>query len=195
MTDIRLLAYCLGIEVYQMEDGIFISQESYAKEMLKKFKMDNCKPINTPIECRVKLSKHDEGERVDPTFFKSLVGSLRYLTCTRPDILYVVGLLSHYMETPTTSHLRTAKRILRYIKGTIHFGLLYSSSNDFRLVGYSDSDWASDMNDRKSTTGYVFFMGDIAFTWISKKQPIVSMSTCETEYIVATSCVCHAIWL
>ncbi|PKU78069.1 putative mitochondrial protein [Dendrobium catenatum] len=179
MTDIGLMAYYLGIEVHQIEDEIFISQESYAKKMLKKFKMDNCKPINTPIECGVKLSKHDEGERVDPTFFKSLVGSLRYLTCTRPDILYAVGLVSRYMETPTTSHLKTAKRILRYIKGTIHFGLLYSSSNDFRLVGYSDSDWAGDMDDRKSTTGYVFFMGDTTFTWMSKKQPIVRLFTCE----------------
>ncbi|KAI0496759.1 hypothetical protein KFK09_023083 [Dendrobium nobile] len=195
MTYIGLMAYYLGIEVHQMKDGIFISQESYAKEMLKKFHMDNYKPTNTPIECGVKLSKHAEEESVDPTFFKSLVGSLHYLTCTRPDILYAVGLVSRYMETPTTSHLKTAKRILRCIKGTIHFGLLYSSSNDFKLVGYSDSDWAGDMDDRKSTTGYVFFMGDTAFTWISNKQSIVSLSTCEAEYIAATSCVCHAIWL
>ncbi|KAG6532058.1 hypothetical protein ZIOFF_005896 [Zingiber officinale] len=117
MTDIGLMAYYLGIEVNQREDGSFISQAGYAREILKKFRMDNSKSINTPVECGVKLSKHDEEEKVDPTFFKSLVGSLRYLTCTRPDIFYVVGLVSGYMEDPTTIHLKIAKRILRYIKG------------------------------------------------------------------------------
>ncbi|KAM2706055.1 hypothetical protein EV1_035182 [Malus domestica] len=157
--------------------------------------MDDCKLISTPVECRVKLTKHNEGESVDPTFFKSLVGSLRYLTCTRPYILYVVELVSRYMENPTTTYLKTAKRIIRYLKGTVNFGLFYSSSNNYKLVGYSDSDWAGDSDDRKSTTGFVFFMGDTAFTWISKKQPIVIHSTCEAECIIATSCFCHAIWL
>ncbi|XP_070677968.1 uncharacterized mitochondrial protein AtMg00810-like [Malus domestica] len=116
MTDIGLMAYYLGIEVKQNKEGIFISQESYTKEILKKFKMDDCKPISTPVECGAKLTKHDEGESVDPTFFKSLVGSLRYLTYTRPNILYVVRLVSRYIENPTTTHLKTAKRILRYLK-------------------------------------------------------------------------------
>ncbi|KAG6492797.1 hypothetical protein ZIOFF_047764 [Zingiber officinale] len=120
MTDIGLMTYYLGIEVNQREDGSFISQAGYAREILKKFRMDNSKSINTPAECGVKLSKHDEEEKVDPTFFKSLVGSLRYLTCTRPDILYAVGLVSRYMEDPTTTHLKIAKRILRYIKGLIN---------------------------------------------------------------------------
>ncbi|KAM2778784.1 hypothetical protein COP1_014123 [Malus domestica] len=195
MTTIGLMAYYLGIEVKQNEEGIFISQESYTKEILKKFKMDDCKPISTPVECGVKLTKHDKEERVDPTFFKSLVGSLRYLTYTRPDILYVVGLVSRYMENPTTTHLKTAKRILRYLKGTVNFGLFYSSSDNYKLAGYSDSDWAGDSGDRKNTTGFVFFMGDTAFTWMSKKQPIVTLSTCEAEYVAATACVCHAIWL
>ncbi|KAE8681124.1 hypothetical protein F3Y22_tig00111342pilonHSYRG00188 [Hibiscus syriacus] len=190
-----LMAYYLGIEVKQQNDGIFISQESYAKEILKKFKMENCKPISTPAEYGIKMTKHEEGESVDPTFFKSLVGSLRYLTCTRPDILHAVGLVSRYMESPTTTHFKAAKRILRYLKGTIDFGLFYSVSNDYKLVGYSDNDWGGDIDNRRSTTGFVFFMGDIAFTWMSKKQPIVTLSTCEAEYVAATSCVCHAIWL
>ncbi|KAL5540945.1 hypothetical protein UlMin_044921 [Ulmus minor] len=195
MTDIGLMAFYLGIEVKQKEEEIFISQESYAREILKKFKMNDCKPISTPVECGIKLSKHDEGESVDPTFFKSLVGSLRYLTCTRPDILFAVGLVSRYMENPTTTHFKTTKRILRYIKGTIDFGLLYSFSNDYKLVGYSDSDCGGDIDDRKSTSGFVFFMGDTAFTWMSKKKPIVTLSSCEAEYVAATSCVCHAVWL
>ncbi|KAG6485688.1 hypothetical protein ZIOFF_054252 [Zingiber officinale] len=94
MTDIGLMAYYLGIEVNQRKDGVFISQVGYAKEILKKFKIDNSKPINTPVKCDVKLSKYDEGEKVDPIFFKSLVGSLRYLMCIRPDIFYAIGLLA-----------------------------------------------------------------------------------------------------
>ncbi|KAG6404541.1 hypothetical protein SASPL_136790 [Salvia splendens] len=178
MTDIGLMAYYLGVEVKQLEDGVFITQEHYAKEILKKFKMEDCKPINTPVECGVKLSKNDKGEKVDPTLYKSLVGSLRYLTCTRPDILYATGLVSRYMENPTTTHFKAAKRILRYLRGTIDYGLFYSHTNDYKLVGYSDSDWAGDNDDRKSTSGYVFYMGDTAFTWIllaelgwSQKEP------------------------
>ncbi|XP_042006058.1 secreted RxLR effector protein 161-like [Salvia splendens] len=112
-----------------------------------------------------------------------------------PDILYATGLVSRYMENPTTSHFKAAKRILRYLRGTIDYGLFYSQSNDYKLVGYSDSDWAGDNDDRKSTSGYVFYMGDTAFTWMSKKQPIVTLSTCEAEYVAATFSVCHAIWL
>ncbi|KAK2965409.1 hypothetical protein RJ640_001486 [Escallonia rubra] len=165
MTDIGLISFYLGIEVKQRDDGIFISQEGYAKEILKKFKMDDANPVSTPVECGVKLSKKYVGEKVDPTFFKSLVGSLRYLTCTRPDILFGVGLISHYMEAPTMTHMKAAKRILRYLKGTIEFGLFYSPSNNFKLSVYCDSDWAGDLDDRKSTTGFVFYMGDTAFTW------------------------------
>ena len=178
-----------------MEDGIFISQEGFAKEILKRFKMEDSQSVNTPVECGVKLSKHEEGEKVDPTIFKSLVGSLRYLTCTRPDILYGVGLVSRYMESPSIMHFKAANRILRYLKGTIDYGLLYSFSNEFKLVGYSDSNWAGDLDDRKNTIGFVFYLGNAAFTWSSKKQPIVTLSTCEAEYVAATSCVCHAIWL
>ena len=99
------------------------------------------------------------------------------------------------MEKPTITHFKAAKRILRYLKGTINFSLFYSASNNYKLVGYSDSDFGGDIDDRKSTSGFVFFMGDTAFTWMSKKQPIVTLSSCEAEYVAATSCVCHAIWL
>ncbi|KAM2891593.1 hypothetical protein COP2_009862 [Malus domestica] len=150
ITDIGLMAYYLDIEVKLNKEGIFISQESYTKEILKKFKMEECKPISTPMECGVKLTKHDEGESVNPTFFKSLVGSLCYLTCTRPDILYVVGLVSRYMENPTTTHLKIAKRNLRYLKGTVNFSLFYSSSSNYKLVGYSNSDWVGDSDDKKT---------------------------------------------
>ncbi|XP_050896147.1 secreted RxLR effector protein 161-like [Lathyrus oleraceus] len=155
--------------------------------------MDDVNLVGTPMECGSKSSKHENGEIMDPTLYKSLVGSLHYLTSTRPNVLYVVGVVSRYMEAPTTTHFKAAKIILRYIKGATNFGLHYYSSNKYEIIGYSDNDWSGDLDDRKSTTGFVFFMGDTAFTWISKKQPIVTLSTCEVEYVVVTSCVCHAI--
>jgi len=108
--------------VVQKEEGIFVSQSSYAKDILERFKMESCNPVSTPVENGVELRKSKVGN-VDPTYFKSLVGSLRYLTCTRPDIFYDVGLISRYMETPDQSHLNAAKRILRYIKETINEGM------------------------------------------------------------------------
>ncbi|TYK04854.1 reverse transcriptase [Cucumis melo var. makuwa] len=113
-------------KVKQSEEGIFISQERYTREILEKFNMINSKPITPPIEIGTKLSKHEERDDVDPSYFKSLVGSLRYLTCTRPDILFNVGLVSRFMESPTTTHLKVAKRILCYLKGTLDYGLFYS---------------------------------------------------------------------
>ncbi|XP_040957855.1 secreted RxLR effector protein 161-like [Gossypium hirsutum] len=157
--------------------------------------MAHCNPVSTPMEPGVKLSKFDGGERVNPNKYRSLVGSLRYLTCTRPDISLSVGIVSRFMEEPVYSHWKALKRILRYIQGTVSLGLFYSNMEDYKLIGYSDSDWCGDLDDRKSTSRYVFFLGNTAFTWLSKKQPIMTLSTCEAEYVAASWCMCHAIWL
>ncbi|KAL0410576.1 UNVERIFIED_CONTAM: Copia protein [Sesamum latifolium] len=161
MTDIGLMSYYLGIEVKQRDDGIFISQEGYAKKFSRN------------LRWRI----------------------FEILDLYKTGYSFGVGLVSRHMEAPTTSHLKVAKRILRYIQGTIDHGIFYKSSQDFELVGYCDSDWAGDIDSRKSTTGFVYFMGSSAFTWNSKKQPIVTLSTCEAEYVAVASCVCHAIWL
>ncbi|KAK2969881.1 hypothetical protein RJ640_000126 [Escallonia rubra] len=149
--------------VKQRDDGIFISQEAYAKQVLKRFNMKNCNPVSIPIEVEKKLSRHIKEGPIDRTLFKSLVGSLSYLTCTRLDILYAVGYISRYIENSTTCHFKVAKRILRYLKGTINLGIFYSASADMKLMGYSDSDWARDVDDRKSTTGFVFYFGEAAY--------------------------------
>ncbi|KAJ3703208.1 hypothetical protein LUZ61_006913 [Rhynchospora tenuis] len=159
-------------------------KKAYAKDILKKNKMDECNPVSTPMEFGAKLSKFEGGDRVDASKYRSLVGSLRYLTCTRPDIAYSVGVVSRFMEEPKYSHWKAIKRILRYIKGTEALGLFYSNSEEYKLMGYSDSDWSGDVDDRKSTSGYVFYLGDTAFTWMSKKQPIVTLSTCEAENLL-----------
>ncbi|XP_050875617.1 secreted RxLR effector protein 161-like [Lathyrus oleraceus] len=151
--------------------------------------MEGCNPASTPMDPGTKLSKFDGGERVETGKYRSLVGSLRYLTCTRPDISLSVGIVSRFMEEPVYTHWKALKRILRYIQGTVSLGMFYSNSDKYKLVGYSDSDWCGDIDDRKSTSGYVFFMGNTAFTWLSKKQPIVTLSTCEAEYVAASWCV------
>lgn len=157
--------------------------------------MDDTNPVGTPMECGGNLSKHENGEILDPNFYKILVGSLCYLTSTRLNILYAVSVMSRYMEAPTITHFKAEKRTLRYIKGTTNVGLHYYSSNNHEIIGYSDSDWSGDLDDRQSIISCVLFMGDIAFTWMSKKEPIVTLSTCEAEYVAAPSRVCHAIWL
>ncbi|GJS97140.1 retrovirus-related pol polyprotein from transposon TNT 1-94 [Tanacetum coccineum] len=180
---IGLMSY-LGVEVKQTDEGIFLCQERYANEILNRFGMDKCNPICTLLEHKAKHSKHDKGEAVNLTLFKSLIGSLRYLTCTRPDILFAVGLISRFMEEPTTKHLKIAKRILRYIKCTVDYGMLYSISEDFKLVGYSDSDWSRNKDDERSTSRFLFFLRNNAFTWSSKKESIVTLSSCEAKIIL-----------
>ncbi|KAB2605263.1 hypothetical protein D8674_004980 [Pyrus ussuriensis x Pyrus communis] len=195
MTDLGKMKYFLGIEVSQRSDGIFIGQRKYAQEVLDRFRMDQCNPVNNPVVPGFKLVKDEGGVRVDSTFYKQIVGSLMYLTATRPDMTYVVSLISRYMERPTEMHLQAAKRVLRYVKGTIGFGVFYKKGGNEELLGYMDSDYAGDQDDRKSTSGYVFLMSSGAVSWSSKKQPVVTLSTTEAEFIAAASGACQAIWL
>ena len=125
MTDLGLMKYFLGIEVSQLESSMFISQSKYALDLLKRFKMLECKAAATPIALGTKLSKTDQGKSIDQTLYKRLVGSLMYLTATRPDIMFAVSLISRFMESPKDSHWQTGKRILRYVAGTVDYGLWY----------------------------------------------------------------------
>ncbi|KAI3700973.1 hypothetical protein L2E82_45614 [Cichorium intybus] len=195
MTDIGQMSYFLGVEVNQNKNGIFMSQKKYVEQILQKFRMKDCKPVSTPAEAGMKLSADSTREPINSTLFKSLVGSLRYLTFTRPYIMYAVGIISRYMEKPKQDHFIAAKRILRYIKGTLNHGLFYTYSQDEKLIGYSDSDYGGDMDDGKSTSGYAFHIGSVVFSCSSKKQQSVALSTCEAEYMAATACTCQAIWL
>ncbi|XP_065624019.1 secreted RxLR effector protein 161-like [Quercus suber] len=118
-----------------------------------------------------------------------------YLTATRTDIMHAVSVISRYMECPTEIHLLPAKRILRYLQGTKEFGLFFKMGEKSNLFGFTDSDYAGDSDDRKSTSGYVFMLGTRAVSWSSKKQPIITLSTTEAEFVAATACACQAIWL
>ena len=144
---------------------------------MKRFKMDNCKHVPTPVATGIKLSKDDEGSYVNPTLFKTLVGSLMYLTATKPDIMQGVSLISKFMETPKDTHWSVGKRILRYIAGTRDYGIMYARKEKKELIGYTDSDFLGSLDDRKSTSGYVFHLGSRVIAWTSKKQPIVTLSS------------------
>jgi hypothetical protein len=195
MTDMGLMRYFLGLEVDQSDQGIFICQHKYAADILKRFRMDKCKAAETPIAAGTRLSKQDTGPAVDSTLYKQMVGSFMYLTTTRPDLMYAVSLISRFMESPKDSHWKVGKIILRYVAGTAGYGLWYTRTSDCTLTGYTDSDFAGCIDDRKSTAGYAFHFGSNLISWASKKQPIVSLSSAEAEYVAATTAACHAVWL
>jgi hypothetical protein len=157
--------------------------------------MDDCKPTPSPFQSGVKLSATCTSPEVNATLYCQLVGILLYLTHTRPDLSFVVGLVARYMKTHHESHWKVAKRILRYVRGTIQFGIHYSSGGTPLLVGFTDSDWAGDPDDRKSTVGYVFSLGSGPITWAYKKQQAISLSSAEAEYRAAVNASQEALWL
>lgn len=142
-----------------------------------------------------KLHKDTVGIKVNETLFKQMVGSLMYLTATRPDLMFAVSMISRFMSNPTELHYQAAKRVLRYIKGIMNYRILYTREGMEVLKGYTDSDYAGDVTDRKSTSGYVFMLSGGTVAWSSKKQPIVALSTTEAEYMAASSCACQVIWM
>jgi hypothetical protein len=195
MSDLGLLHYYLGLEVTQSEAGITICQSAYATKILESAGLAGCNASHTPMEPRLKLSKQSTAPAVDPTKYRSIVGSLRYLVNSRPDLAYSVGYISRFMEAPTTEHLVAVKRVLRYVAGTLQFGCCYQRNKEAQLVGYSDSDLAGDIDTRKSTTGVFFFLGSNVITWQSQKQRVVALSSCEAEYIAAATAACQGVWL
>ncbi|KAJ4751816.1 polyprotein [Rhynchospora pubera] len=195
MTDLGKMHYFLGLEVEQEEGSIFISQRKYAADLLEKFGLKGCNSASIPMDPNEKLISNDGTGGADPTRFRSLIGELMYLTQTRPDIAYSVGAVSRFMQKPTKQHMGAAKRILRYIAGTLTHGLWYTATKIPILVGFSDSDWAGCVEDRRSTSGHAFFFGNSAISWSSKKQTTVALSSSEAEYNAVTTAACQGVWL
>jgi hypothetical protein len=195
MSDIGLLHYFLGIEVYQDKEEVFISQKMYAEKILKKFRMLGCKPMATPFAINEKLKKEDGGKKVDATLYRSLVGNLLYLTATRPDIMFAASLLSRFMHSPSHFHFAAVKRVLRYIQGTTSYGIRFCRKSIVKLIDFCDSDWGGCVDDMKSTSGYAFSLGSGVFSWSSKKQQSVAQSSVEAEYISTAIATSQAVWL
>jgi hypothetical protein len=195
MKELGQLKHFLGLEVDRTREGIFLCQQKYSKDLLKRFGMLECKPISKPMEPNAKMCAHEGKDLEDATMYRQLVGSLIYLTLTRPDISYAVSVMSRYMQNPKKPHLEAVRRILRYVKSTIDYGLLYKKGEDCKLVGYCDADYAGDHDTRRSTTGYVFKLGSGTISWCSKRQPTVSLSTTEAEYRAAAMATQESTWL
>ncbi|KAJ0647711.1 putative RNA-directed DNA polymerase [Helianthus annuus] len=195
MTDLGRLHHFLGIKVDQFSQGLFLSQQQYAKEILARANMSACKPCNTPVDLSSKLSASDGPPVSDPTLYRSLAGALQYLTFTRPDISYAVQQVCLFMHDPRESHFAFMKRIIRYIQGTLDYGIRIGRSRSHDLVAYSDADWGGCPDSRRSTSGYCVFLGDNLLSWSSKRQPTVSRSSAEAEYRGVANAVAEATWL
>ncbi|KAI3712432.1 hypothetical protein L1987_70988 [Smallanthus sonchifolius] len=179
----------------QSESGILIHQEKYVKEILTKFKMADSHPVKTHVEVRHCLTPDMDGESVDPHLYRSMIGSLMYLTASRPDIMFAVCLCARFQANPKLSHLSAVKRILRYLRYKPKLGLWYPKIDLFDLVAYSDSDYGGCNLDRKSTSGGCQFLGNRLVSWQCKKQSTVSQSTAEAEYIVVALCCSQVRWI
>jgi hypothetical protein len=195
MSMIGELSFFLGLQITQMSEGMFISQEKYLREMLKRFQMEDSKPVGTPMVIGCKLSKDDDSVDVDQSSYRSMIGSVLYITTSRPDIMHAIGMVGRFQSAPKQSHLQAVKRIFRYLKETMTYGLWYPRNQNFQLTAYSDADWANCVDERKSTSGGAFFLGDSLVKWLSKKQGSISLSTTEAEYISTATCCTQVLWM
>ncbi|GJX57376.1 retrovirus-related pol polyprotein from transposon TNT 1-94 [Tanacetum coccineum] len=195
MSMMGQMSFFLGLQVSQNPGGIFINQSKFALEILKKFRMDSCDPVDTPMVDRLKLDKDPLGIPVDQTRFRSMVGSLMYLTASRPDLVFAVCMCARYQASPTKKHLEALKRVFRYLKGTINWGLWYPKDTVMALTAYADADHAGCQDTRRSTSRSAQFLRDKLVSWSSKKQKSTAISTTEAEYIAMFGCYAQILWM
>ncbi|KAH9794830.1 hypothetical protein KPL71_005024 [Citrus sinensis] len=202
LKDLGLVSYFLGVEVSYTGHGMHLSQTKYIKDLLTKASMQNCKETETPFSTGYKLERIAKGslgaEFENPTLYRSLVGGLQYLVLTRPDIAYSVHKLNQYLSAPTLQHWLACKNVLRYLQATITYGLYIQQEGTLETIGltrYSDADWASDIDDRKSIGAYCIFLGNNLISWSSKKQAIVAKSSTESEYRALSAASSELTWL
>ncbi|KAJ9549008.1 hypothetical protein OSB04_021551, partial [Centaurea solstitialis] len=195
MKDLGKLHYFLGLEVLSDSRGTYLCQAKYTSDPLSRAGITDQKVVSTPLESNLHLTPNAGPPLKDPTLYRQLVGSLVYLTVTRPDIAYAVHIVSQFMSAPCSDHYAAVLRILRYLKGTMFHGLYFSSTSSLILRGFSDADWDSDMTDRRSTTGFCFFLGDSLISCRSKKQSLTARSSTEAEYRALADTSQELIWL
>ncbi|KAJ9544292.1 hypothetical protein OSB04_023999 [Centaurea solstitialis] len=189
------LTFFLGLQVRQRPDGIFINQAKYVQDLLKRFDFGGSNSAATPMPRNFQLNADTSGKPVDQKTYRAIIGSLLYLTASRPDIVFSTGVCARFQCDPRDSHLSAVKRILRYLKGTPDFGLWYPKDSGFELIAYTDSDHAGCKLNRKSTSGACQFLGDKLVSWSFRKQNCVSLSTAEAEYVAAACCCSQVLWM
>ncbi|RVW63069.1 Retrovirus-related Pol polyprotein from transposon RE1 [Vitis vinifera] len=189
------LNFFLGLQIKQLKEGTFINQAKYIRDLLKRFNMEEAKTMKTPMSSSIKLDMDEKGKLVNSTMYRGMIGSLLYLTASRPDIMYSVCLCARFQSCPKESHLSAVKQILRYLKGTMDISLWYPKGDNFELIGYSDADFAGCKVERKSTSGTCHFLGHSLVSWHNKKQNSVALSMAEAEYIAAGLCCAQILWM
>jgi hypothetical protein len=189
------LQFFLGLQIKQSKEGTFVHQAKYTKDIVRKIKMEDTKAMTSPMSTTTALDADEEGEHVDQKEYRSMIGSLLYLTATRPDIQFSVCLCARFQASPRTSHRQAVKRIFRYLRHTPYFGIWYSASSSLALHGFSDADFAGCRLDRKSTSGTCRFLGSSLVSWSPLKQSSVALSTNEAEYVAAASCCSQLLWI
>ncbi|GJZ36534.1 putative ribonuclease H-like domain-containing protein [Tanacetum coccineum] len=194
MSMMGQMSFFLGLQVSQSPGGIFINQSKYALEILMKYGMDTSDPVDTPMVDRSKLDEDPLGIPVDQTRFRGMVGSLMYLTASRPDLVFVVCICARYQASPTKKHFEAIKRVFRYLRGTINWGLWYSKDTAMALMTYADADHAGCQDTHRSTSGSAQFLGDKLVSWSSKKQKITTISTTKAEYIAMSGCCAQILY-
>jgi len=195
MKDLGILTYFLGLEVHYNSLGVFLNQHKYTQDLITLAGLQESSSVNTPLELNVKYCSAEGDLLPDPTLYRQLVGSLNYLTITRPDISFAVQQVSQFMQAPRHLHLVAVRRIIRYLLGTSTRGLFFPSGSEIQLNAFSDSDWAGCPDTRRSVTGWCMFLGDSLISWKSKKQDRVSKSSTESEYRAMSTACSEIVWL
>jgi histone deacetylase 1/2 len=191
------LHYFLGIEVSKVRDGILLTQEKYANDVLERVGMTQCKPVNSPLSTTEKLSRF-KGSVLGPkdaTNYRNIVGALQYLTLTRPNISFAVNKVCQFLHAPITTHWAAVKRILRNLQQSTRVGLKISKSPSLLVSAFSDADWAGRLDDRRSTGGFVVFLGTNLVSWSARKQATVSRSSTEVEYKALANATAEVMWI
>lgn len=196
MKDLGKARYCLGIEIGQEDGKVSMHQRGYTREILDRFGMSDCKPVTTPMDIGAKLKKNETPNEDDLKLpYRELVGAITYLSSTtRPDIAFAVSYLGQFNNCFGSEHWKAAKRVLRYLRGTLDLGLVFKSNSDL-IKEFVDADWGSCCDDRRSYTGYIFLFNGCPVSWDAKKQPTVALSTTEAEYMALTECAKESIYL
>ena len=189
------LTYFLGLQVKQTLNGLFLSQEKYARELLIKYKLKDLKGKATLMANGVQLDADEKGMSVDQKQYRGMIGSLLYLTMSRPDILFSVYLCARLQSNPKESHLTAVKCIFWYLIGTENLGLWYPMGQELTLLGFYDADFAGCRVERKSTSRSCIFLGGCLISWNSKKQNSIALSTTEAEYVASAMCVAQILWI